>query len=223
MEKGSNLNDINPIGGIQYDKEAYSAKGNVQIKMSTFMNNDGSFDSQKTDRILIYGNVLGSTLLMMEGFSKTLEGEVGDKGIKSISLVQVSGRAEESSFKLANSYTTVNGFPYQYKLCGYGPSSSSGNADPKNRLVAGEGDFWDFRLESVYIGPELDSSETVSKPTFTVLPPKSEAETIPSERLSETISPEQPSSVEPSPVPSKPFLPEISEPPEISEWSGISD
>ncbi|WP_375617107.1 hypothetical protein, partial [Bartonella sp. AP58NXGY] len=85
--------------------------------------------------------------------------EIGRKGDQSISLIQVAGRAEESSFKLLNSYTTVNGFPYQYKLRGYGPSSSAGNADPKNRLVAGTRDFWDFRLESVYIGSELDSSE----------------------------------------------------------------
>ncbi|WP_375621646.1 MULTISPECIES: autotransporter outer membrane beta-barrel domain-containing protein, partial [unclassified Bartonella] len=214
IEKGSNLNDINPIEGIQYDKEAYNAKGNVQIKMSAFVNNDGSFNPQKTDRILIYGNVLGSTLLMMEKFSKTLEGEAGNKGSQSISLVQVAGTAEESSFKLANSYTTVNGFPYQYKLRVYGPSSSSGNADPKNRLVVGEGDFWDFRLESVYIGPELDSSETASKPTSTVLPPQSEEETVPSKRPTETISPEQPPSVEPPLIPSTPSLPEGSEPSE---------
>ncbi|WP_273719118.1 MULTISPECIES: autotransporter outer membrane beta-barrel domain-containing protein [Bartonella] len=201
---------------VMSDQEdyGYSAKGNTQIKMSTFMNNDGSFDPQQTDRILIYGNVFGTTLIGMEKLSKTSEKEAGNKGGQSISLVQVAGTAEESSFKLANSYTTVNGFPYQYKLRGYGPNSSSGNADPENRLVAGEGDFWDFRLESVYISPELDPSETASKPTSTVLPPQSEAEKIPSERPTETILPEKPPSVEPPLIPSTPSLPEGSEPSE---------
>ncbi|WP_375703796.1 autotransporter outer membrane beta-barrel domain-containing protein, partial [Bartonella sp. AD13SXNS] len=196
------------------DDYGYSAKGNTQIKMSTFMNNDGSFDPQQTDRILIYGNVFGTTLIGMEKLSKISEKEAGNKEGQSVSLIQVAGTAEESSFKLANSYTTVNGFPYQYKLRGYGPNSSSGNADPKNRLVAGEGDFWDFRLESVYIGSELDSSETASKPTSTVLPPQSEAETVPSERPTETISPEHPTSVEPPLIPSTPSFPGGSEPSE---------
>ncbi|CAK02069.1 autotransporter outer membrane beta-barrel domain-containing protein [Bartonella tribocorum] len=202
------------VNQLDEEEYVYGAGGNAQIKMSTFMNNDGSFDSQQTDRILIYGNVLGTTLIGMEEFQKTSEREASNEGNKSISLVQVIGTAEESSFKLNNSYTTVNGFPYQYKLRAYGPSSSSGNADPKNRLVAGEGDFWDFRLESVYIGPELDSSETASKPTSTVFPPQSEAETIPSERPTETILPEQPPSVEPPLMPSIPSLPEETEPSE---------
>ncbi|WP_375677084.1 MULTISPECIES: autotransporter outer membrane beta-barrel domain-containing protein [unclassified Bartonella] len=202
------------VNKLDEEEYIYGADGNVQIKMSTFLNNDGSFDSEQTDRILIYGNVLGTTLIGIEELLKTSDKEAGNKRSQSISLIQVAGTAEESSFKLNNSYTTVNGFPYQYKLRGYGPSSSSGNADPKNRLVAGEGDFWDFRLESVYIGPELDSSETASKPTSTVLPPQSEEETVPSKRPTETISPEQPPSVEPPLIPSTPSLPEGSKPSE---------
>ncbi|WP_254493905.1 autotransporter outer membrane beta-barrel domain-containing protein [Bartonella sp. B1099] len=194
--------------------KVYSAEGNAQIKMSTFMNSDGLFDPQQTDRILIYGDVVGTTLIGMEKFQKTSDKEAGSEGSQSVSLIQVAGTAKENSFKLLNSYTTVNGFPYQYKLRGYGPSSSAGNADPKNRLVAGKGDFWDFRLESVYIGSELDSSESASKPTPTVIPPQSEEEKIPSERPTETISPEQPPTVEPPLIPSTPSLPEGSEPSE---------
>ncbi|WP_175869017.1 autotransporter outer membrane beta-barrel domain-containing protein [Bartonella gabonensis] len=210
------LDNINKKAGMDDgENKVYSAEGNAQIKMSTFMNNDGLFDLQQTDRILIYGNVLGTTLIGMEKFQKTLDKEAASKGSQSISLIQVAGTAEESSFKLANSYTTVNGFPYQYKLRGYGPSSSFGAADPKNRLVAGEGDFWDFRLESVYIGSELDTSDSASKPTSTVLPP-SEAETVPSERPTETISPEQPPTVEPPLIPSTSSLLEGSESSETS-------
>ncbi|WP_142417043.1 autotransporter outer membrane beta-barrel domain-containing protein [Bartonella massiliensis] len=209
------LDNIDKIAGMnELPNKIYSAEGNAQIKMSTFLNKDGLFDPQQTDRILIYGNVLGTTLIGMEKFSKTLNKEAASKGSQSISLIQVAGTAEESSFKLVNSYTAVNGFPYQYKLRGYGPSSSFGNADPKNRLVAGKGDFWDFRLESVYIGSTLDSSESASKPTPTVIPPQSEEEKIPSERPTETISPEQPSTVEPPLIPSTPSLPGGSEPSE---------
>ncbi|WP_208433451.1 autotransporter outer membrane beta-barrel domain-containing protein [Bartonella elizabethae] len=209
------LDNSNKTAGVDdVSNKVYSAEGNVQIKMSTFMHNDGSFDPQQTDRILIYGDIGGTTLIGMEKFQKTSDKEIGRKGDQSISLIQVAGRAEENSFKLLNSYTTVNGFPYQYKLRGYGPSSSAGNADPKNRLVAGTRDFWDFRLESVYIGSELDSSESASKPTPAVIPPQSEEDKIPSERPTEPISPEQPPTVKPPLVPSTPSLPEGSEPSE---------
>ncbi|WP_051018489.1 autotransporter, partial [Bartonella queenslandensis] len=209
IEKGSDLNDIYPIDGMQDEKEVYNAKGNVQIKMSAFVNNDGSFNPKKTDRILIYGNIAGSTLLMMENFSKSLEKEGASERSNSISLVQVAGTAEESSFKLHNNYVTINSLPYQYHLRAYGPTSSLGKADPKNRLVTGSEDFWDFRLEGVYIDPKSNSFESASKPTSIVLPPKSEAETISSERPTETILPEQPPSVEPPLIPSS--LPEESE------------
>ncbi|WP_375685355.1 autotransporter outer membrane beta-barrel domain-containing protein, partial [Bartonella sp. TT110JLCBS] len=213
------LDDIDQTAGVDgvYNK-VYSAEGNSRIKMSTFMNNDGSFDPQKTDRVLIYGDVLGTTLIGMEKFQKASDTKVIDGSHQSVSIIQVFGKAKEDTFKLLNDYVAINGFPYQYKLRAYGPGSSSGEASPENRLVEGEGDFWDFRLESVYINPELDPSESISvpsiKPTSTVLPPKSEAETIPSERPSETIAPEQPPSVKPPLIPSTPSLPEISDPSE---------
>uniref|UniRef100_UPI0035D0B31B autotransporter outer membrane beta-barrel domain-containing protein n=1 Tax=Bartonella sp. CL434QHHD TaxID=3243529 RepID=UPI0035D0B31B len=213
------LDDIGKTAGVDdvYNK-VYSAEGNSRIKMSTFMNNDGSFDPQKTDRVLIYGDVLGTTLIGMEKFQKASDTNVIDGSHQSVSIIQVFGKAKEDTFKLLNDYVAINGFPYQYKLRAYGPGSSSGEASPENRLVEGEGDFWDFRLESVYINPELDPSESISvpsiKPTSTVLPPKSEEETIPSERPSETIAPEQPPSVKPPLIPSTPSLPETSEPSE---------
>ncbi|WP_375627318.1 autotransporter outer membrane beta-barrel domain-containing protein [Bartonella sp. PS17NMGDW] len=142
-------------------KDAYSAQGNSRIKLGAFLNDDGLFDTQKVDRILIYGDVSGeTTLLQVEGFSEKSKKEVRDKGSESVSLVQVSGYACEDSFQLASGYVTIGSFPYQYHLRAYGPSSSSGKADPKNRLVAGNGDFWDFRLEGIYVSSKVDSSET---------------------------------------------------------------
>ncbi|GAA4665246.1 autotransporter outer membrane beta-barrel domain-containing protein [Bartonella pachyuromydis] len=168
----------------------YSATGNVQIKLSAFVNDDGSLDPQKTDRILIYGSVSGTTLLQLEGFSKVSEKSASGQGNlsskESISLVQVFGTAQEDSFKFVSDYIVMNGLPYQYHLRVYGPSSH-GKADTQNRLVSGSGNFWDFRLESVYVDPKSDSSESVSLPLPTI-DPTSLAESVPTESLLEPAS-----------------------------------
>ncbi|WP_409360957.1 autotransporter outer membrane beta-barrel domain-containing protein [Bartonella heixiaziensis] len=161
--KRADINEEDKVVLSAY-KKAYSAEGNAQIKLSAFLNDEGLFDPQRTDRILIYGDVYGTTLVHMQNFLKTSDKsdkEVRDERNQSISLIQVSGMAQEDSFKLANSYTTVNGFPYQYRLRGYGPGSSFGEADATQRLVEGEGKFWDFRLEGIYIKSEAESSETI--------------------------------------------------------------
>ncbi|MBB5073939.1 hypothetical protein HNQ69_001072 [Bartonella callosciuri] len=69
-------------GGAYYDK-AYSAEGNVQIKLSAFLNNDGLFDPQKTDRILIYGDVSGTSVIHMQNFSKISKKNISDGGSQS--------------------------------------------------------------------------------------------------------------------------------------------
>ncbi|WP_342753038.1 autotransporter outer membrane beta-barrel domain-containing protein [Bartonella sp. ML69XJBT] len=173
------------ISQTTLENSVYSAKGNVQIKLSAFVNDDGSLDPHKTDRILIYGDVSGITLLQLEGLSKISgkaangQGSANSEGSQSISLVQVSGTAQKDSFKLlnyqSNDYVAISGLPYQYHLHAYGPSSSYGKADAKNRLLSGSGDFWDFRLESVYINPRVDASESI------VVPPVLPASTSPEE------------------------------------------
>ncbi|WP_375656241.1 autotransporter outer membrane beta-barrel domain-containing protein [Bartonella sp. MR63HLJHH] len=140
------------------DKKVYSAEGNAQIKLSAFLSDEGLFDPQKTDRILISGDVSGTTFIHVRNFPKAANKEVYDGRDQSISLIQVAGTAQAGSFQLANgydSYTTVKGFPYQYRIRGYGPNSPFGKADIKQRLVEGEGDFWDFRLEGIYISSRI--------------------------------------------------------------------
>ncbi|PIT69279.1 autotransporter outer membrane beta-barrel domain-containing protein [Bartonella tribocorum] len=222
IREGNDLNGIMLLDKVQYDKEAYKAEGNVQIKMSMFVNKDGSFDPQRTDRILIYGNAHGTSVIRIENFLKDSNNEVSKKGDDSISLIQVSGKAKEDSFKLNSNYAIINGLPYQYQLRGYGPDSSRGKADSKNRLVAGSGDFWDFRLESVYIDSKSDSPESRVTPISSLdpklLPSSPETETISSGPSTGTILPidSSPSSSEQSPsidsvsVPSTPSLPETS-------------
>ncbi|WP_375669057.1 autotransporter outer membrane beta-barrel domain-containing protein [Bartonella sp. MR168JLCBS] len=200
------------IGNERY-KEAYNAEGNVQIKLSTFLNDDGLFDSQKTDRILIDGDVSGATLLVMENFSKTSEKKVSGEGSNSISLIQVSGYAREDSFKLMGDYTAINGLPYQYRLRAYGPSSSFGKADPMNRLVAGDRDFWDFRLEGIYISPKQDSS------TILPIPPSPSAPVDPTP--TDPVLTPLPTPITPTPAPSEPSDPSDPIPTDPSPSSSV--
>ncbi|EJF84945.1 autotransporter outer membrane beta-barrel domain-containing protein, partial [Bartonella rattimassiliensis] len=142
------------------DKKVYSAEGNAQIKLNAFLSDEGMFDSHKTDRILIYGDISGTTFIHVQNFPKYARKEVYEGRDQSISLIQVAGTAQAGSFQLANGYegyTTVKGFPYQYRIRGYGPGSPFGEAKTTQRLVEGEGDFWDFRLEGIYISPRLGS------------------------------------------------------------------
>ncbi|CAK02068.1 autotransporter outer membrane beta-barrel domain-containing protein [Bartonella tribocorum] len=142
------------------DKKVYSAEGNAQIRLNAFLSDEGLFDSQKTDRILIYGDVSGTTFIRVQNFPKYASKEVYEGRDQSISLIQVAGTAQAGSFRLANGYddyTTVKGFPYQYRIRGYGPGSPFGEANATQRLVEGEGDFWDFRLEGIYISSRLGS------------------------------------------------------------------
>ncbi|WP_208433450.1 autotransporter outer membrane beta-barrel domain-containing protein [Bartonella elizabethae] len=142
------------------DKKVYSAEGNAQIRLSAFLSDEGLFDSQKTDRILISGDVVGTTFIQVQSFPKIAKKEVYQGRNQSISLIQVAGKAQAGSFRLTNGYdgyATVKGFPYQYRIRGYGPGSPFGEADARQRLVEGEGDFWDFRLEGIYLHSGLGS------------------------------------------------------------------
>ncbi|WP_126603539.1 autotransporter outer membrane beta-barrel domain-containing protein [Bartonella vinsonii] len=138
-------------------EEVYSAQGNAHLYLNTFLNSDGSLNDQKTDRLLIHGDVSGKTTVHVQ-FILGNQGKAADnENTHSISLIQVSGKAEEGSFQLSSPYITWGGLPYQYYLHAYGPSSSLGNARIAQRLVKGDADFWDFRLEAKYIQPHFVS------------------------------------------------------------------
>ncbi|WP_332061095.1 autotransporter family protein [Bartonella sp. CB74] len=134
-------------------EEVFSMQGNARLYLNTYTNNDGSFDNQKTDRILIYGDISGKSTVHVQLITEDKGGETGGENVQGISIIQVYGKAKEDSFQLSSAYITLEGFPYQYYLHAYGPSSSRGNASVAQRLIEGEGDFWDYRLESKYIEP----------------------------------------------------------------------
>ncbi|MBB5073254.1 hypothetical protein HNQ69_000358 [Bartonella callosciuri] len=64
-----------------------------------------------------------------------------------LSLIHVSGKAKEDSFKLINGHTTRDDLPYKYTMRAYGPESSHGKANIEQNLVDEKKEnFWDFRL-----------------------------------------------------------------------------
>ncbi|WP_345116658.1 autotransporter outer membrane beta-barrel domain-containing protein [Bartonella jaculi] len=148
-----------PLGFQEYQilhigkgaEEAYSAQDNARLYLNTHLNADGSLNNQKTDRLLIHGDVSGKTTVYVQFVEDSQKGMAGNGDSQSISLIQVSGKAAEDAFQLSSTYIALEGLPYQYYLHAYGPSSSLGKAQTAQRLVKGDGDFWDFRLESKYV------------------------------------------------------------------------
>ncbi|WCR54730.1 MAG: hypothetical protein PG977_000123 [Bartonella clarridgeiae] len=143
----------------------YTAQGNAELYINTYLNQGGEIARQKTDRLLIHGDVSGTTTVHVLAVSGSPGDEIGrgaKNNNKGISIIQVSGAAQEDSFKLFNDYITLYNLPYQYRLYAYGPSSALGAADPKQKLVGNNEErenrdsksskpFWDYRLQIEYI------------------------------------------------------------------------
>jgi len=135
---------------------AYEGKNGATITFNTLVNDGGAPSNQFTDRLLIHGNVQGTTIVNINDVS----GSSGDLtspartylNNEGISLIQVSGTAAENSFALPGGYTTIGGLPYMYELYAYGPSSSRGAADSSQAdadlIALGGSNNWDFRLQA---------------------------------------------------------------------------
>ncbi|WP_332065676.1 autotransporter outer membrane beta-barrel domain-containing protein [Bartonella sp. CB189] len=148
-----NENKLPTVGAV------YTATGDAKIYTNLKWSDGAAKTEQKADRLLVYGDVSGTTTIYLNDISKNEDIKTKDTvplNARGISLVQVSGTASENAFKLANGYTTINGYPYKYVLNAYGPTSKQGkgkaNAE-QNVLGEGEG-FWDFRLQNAYLDPE---------------------------------------------------------------------
>ncbi|EJF84943.1 autotransporter outer membrane beta-barrel domain-containing protein [Bartonella rattimassiliensis] len=119
---------------------------------------DGQVREIEADKLLIYGNIYGKTkVYIVEVPADVRKGESRKDtqgNNKSVSIIQVYGKAAEDSFKLAAGYVALRGVPYRYSLRAYGPTSSLGKAKDENKLAKGKkrkGDFWDYRLEAEYV------------------------------------------------------------------------
>ncbi|WP_208438159.1 autotransporter outer membrane beta-barrel domain-containing protein [Bartonella taylorii] len=143
----------------------YRTQDGAHIYLNTYLNEGGALANQKTDRLLIHGDVSGRTTVHVRSVSGSPGGSTGSGGnSEGISIIQVSGKAKEDSFQLKGKYVALHGLPYQYKLYAYGPESDLGKANSDQRLVAGDGDFWDFRLENRYIDSDKPEPAPGPKP-----------------------------------------------------------
>lgn len=75
-------------------------------------------------------------------------------GTHGVSIIQVSGQANENSFTLAGNYMTIGGQPYKYVLKGYKP----GTSHESQSLLGKSSNFWDFRLQNAYIDKDKSPS-----------------------------------------------------------------
>ncbi|MBX4335204.1 autotransporter outer membrane beta-barrel domain-containing protein [Bartonella raoultii] len=138
----------------------YKALGDAKIYFNSQWSNGAAKEAQKTDKLLVYGDVSGTTKIHFINLEKQkeVEEEVENplpSNRRGFSLVQVSGKASEDAFKLAKGYTTIGELPYKYILKAYGPTSSHGKANREQSFL-GEGDgFWDFRLQNSTLDPEM--------------------------------------------------------------------
>uniref|UniRef100_UPI0035CFB6DA autotransporter outer membrane beta-barrel domain-containing protein n=1 Tax=Bartonella sp. AC70YNML TaxID=3243460 RepID=UPI0035CFB6DA len=147
-------------------QEVYNATGDAKIYFNIAWSNGVVSADQKTDRLLIHGDVSGSTTVYIKsdsGNESSVVNAADPSNIGGLSLIQVAGKAQEDSFKLAKGYTTLGGEPYKYTLTAYGPDSSHGTADIEQNLFDEKNEnFWDFRLHKEIL--ETDSGPSVIVP-----------------------------------------------------------
>ncbi len=153
----------------------YRAQGDALLYLNAYLDKGGALQEQKTDRLLINGDLEGKTTVhvySVPGSPGALTGDGGNN--QGISIIQVYGQAAEDSFQLKGGYVTLEASPYQYHLKSYGPDSTLGAADSNQRVLKNSGTFWDFRLESQFV----DSSSLDPTKVFPVLdlvvPPSSD-------------------------------------------------
>ncbi|WP_345119659.1 autotransporter outer membrane beta-barrel domain-containing protein, partial [Bartonella pachyuromydis] len=110
----------------------YNATGHANIYFNVEWSDGLIKEKQKADRLLVHGNVSGTTIIHVNNLAQGEPIEAEDStplNERGLSLIQVSGKADEHAFRLANGYTTMEGLPYKYVLNAYGPTSSRGKAD----------------------------------------------------------------------------------------------
>ncbi len=149
-------------------QEVYNATGDAKIYFNAEWSDGAAIDDQKTDRLLINGDVSGNTSVYVTGRLEANNVKANTSAaanIRGLSLIQVSGKAEENSFKLVNGYTTRDGLPDMYTLRAYGPDSSHGQADIAQNLFDEKNEnFWDFRLQPEILEAGSGSGPSVIAP-----------------------------------------------------------
>ncbi|MBV7515705.1 autotransporter outer membrane beta-barrel domain-containing protein [Pseudomonas sp. PDM25] len=127
--------------------------GGGAVGLNTELNAGGNTQASNTDRVLISGNAIGTTMLHITTTGTAVNtNKAGDNKFhanEGISVAQIGGNGSENSFKLDTTYVTSPGSLYQYRLFGYGPSGAYGDADASQSRLSG-GTTWDYRLQTAY-------------------------------------------------------------------------
>ncbi|WP_019223648.1 autotransporter outer membrane beta-barrel domain-containing protein [Bartonella rattaustraliani] len=139
--------------GDDYPNYAYVAHGDARLHINASLFTNGKNKGVKADQLVIYGDVYGKTKVYIVEVSgnekkRIARNKIEKRTVPSISIVQVYGKAEQDSFKLATDYVALRGAPYKYSLRVYAPGK--GESEHKGQ-DNGNGAFWDFRLEPEYI------------------------------------------------------------------------
>jgi outer membrane autotransporter protein len=125
--------------------------GGGTVVMNTALNAGGPLAAQSTDRLLVKGNVTGTTTLQLNTTGTGANTNTSLNNLKvpteGISLAQVSGNASGDSFKLAGGYVAANGSPYQYRVFAYGPGQTAASQS----LLGASNLDWDYRLQTAYL------------------------------------------------------------------------
>lgn len=142
------------IGNVLQVNGNYST-GMLQgaLTLSSYLNAGGPLANQLTDRLLIAGNASDNTVVTVIPFNAVPFISPMPSASSGISLVQVAGSAASSTFQLINNELIIPSLPYRFQLNAYGPDSINGPADPLQNLVGNPDDYWDYRLQSVYMTP----------------------------------------------------------------------
>ncbi|MDR0807105.1 MAG: autotransporter outer membrane beta-barrel domain-containing protein [Enterobacteriaceae bacterium] len=170
------------------------------VSLNVHLNEGGVLSNQITDRLLVKGNVSGTTYLKLytsgSGANTDLNQDGKYDSNEGISLVQVAGVSSANSFALAGGYTTIGAAPWSYTLQAY----QQGNAG--QRVVSGSGDYWDYRLQNLYI----DQSGEIVTPDPDPIPtpnpePTPDPDPIPTPNPEPTPDPDPTPTPNPEPTP----------------------
>lgn len=108
--------------------------------------NAGGPGNQVTDRLLIAGNAVGTTTVVVQPIAGGTGAYTGTSNTSGISIIQVGGTANANSFVLQGGYVAVG--PYQYHLIAF-PQGQSAASEVDPRLAAlGITSVYDYRLQS---------------------------------------------------------------------------
>jgi outer membrane autotransporter protein len=130
----------NSFGTLLIDGN-YTANGGT-LEIEAQLDGDGS----PADRLLITGNVTGTTQVNVTNVGGTGTG-TGTGATNGISIIQVGGTSAADSFYLPGGYVAAG--PYQYALNAFDPASSAAGELDARLTAEGITTFWDYRLQTV--------------------------------------------------------------------------